>query len=127
MESLLAELQARSPKLTLNLEDGVIYASIFEKVKFPVTQGTCVNDGAFRSCQRIAKFYELEQRMINDGYDGRYAIVTADLTVNIVSTEDEAIRFTENNVDSFYKRIGVSDALFFNEFDTDFRAVHFKD
>ena len=96
LESLLAELQARSPKLTLNLKDGVIYA-IFEKVRqsFPVTQGTCVNDGAFRSCQRIAKFYELEQRMINDGYDGRYAIVTADFTVNIVSTEDEAIRFTE--------------------------------
>ena len=82
MESLLAELQARSPKLTLNLEDGVIYASIFEKVKFPVTQGTCVNDGAFRSCQRIAKFYELEQRMINDGYDGRYAIVTGEYCVH---------------------------------------------
>ena len=124
MESLLLELQARSPKLTLNLKGGVIYA-ILDNFSFPVTEGTCVNEGAFRSCQRIAKFYELEQRMINDGYDGRYAIVTADLTVKIVSTEDEAIRFMENNVDSFYKRIGVSDALFFNEFDIDFRAVHF--
>ena len=62
-KSLLAELQARSPKLTLNLKDGIIYA-IFEKVSFPVTQGTCVNEGAFRSCQRIAKFYELEQRKL---------------------------------------------------------------
>ena len=52
--------------------------------------------------------------MINDGYGERYAIVTADLTVKIVSTEDEAIRFMEINVDSFYKRIGASDALFFN-------------
>ena len=58
------------------------------------------------SCPKVAKFYELEQQMIKDGYDGRYAIVTADLTVSIVSTEDEAIRFMENNVDSFYQRIG---------------------
>ena len=58
------------------------------------------------SCPKVTKFYELEQQMIKDGYDGRYAIVTADLTVSIVSTEDEAIRFMENNVDSFYQRIG---------------------
>jgi hypothetical protein len=58
------------------------------------------------SCPKVAKFYELEQQMIKDGYDGRYAIVTADLTVRIVSTEDEAIRFMENNADSFYQRIG---------------------
>ena len=41
--------------------------------------------------------------MVNSG---RYAIVTADFTVNIVSTEDEAIRFIENNVDSVYQKIG---------------------
>lgn len=58
------------------------------------------------SCPKVTKFYELEKQMIKDGYDGRYAIVTADLTVSIVSTEDEAIRFMENNVDSFYQRIG---------------------
>ena len=56
--------------------------------------------------EKVAKFYELEKQMIQDGYSGRYAIITADLTVNIVSTEDEAIRFIENNGYSVYQRIG---------------------
>jgi hypothetical protein len=106
MEALLNKLELRAPNLDLVLDNDLIYA-VFDNFRFPVSTGSGVNEGAFKSCQRIRKFNELEQRMINDGYDGSYAIVTADLSVKIISTEDEAIRYVNENSDSFYKRIGV--------------------
>ena len=47
--------------------------------------------------------------MIEDGYGSRYAIVKDDLTIDIVSTEHEAILLSEDNNNAFFARIGCID------------------
>lgn len=47
--------------------------------------------------------------MIEDVYGSRYAIVKDDLTIDIVSTEHEAILLSEDNNNAFFARIGCID------------------
>lgn len=59
-------------------------------------------------CRQHHAFYSAENRLVADGFGGRYAIVKRDLSIIVVSTQTEALERAEQDDSVFMARIGMS-------------------
>jgi hypothetical protein len=102
---MLNDLKERDKSLNLELDGDTIFVKV-DGFRFGVAdKNKGVNEKAFQSSRRMNKFFTLQIQMLKDGYGGRYAIVMEDLSIQIVSTEDEAINIFEKEPNCFFSRI----------------------
>jgi len=111
MDELLIHLTDLYPGVPFEKQDGTIVFKT-DGFGFSVVQNGEINEPALKSCLRKYKFDKIQDKLIKDGFSGRYAVIAEDHSVKIVSTETEAIDLIESNPNSFFRRIGCSNALF---------------
>lgn len=103
----LERLKTENEHLIYEVNGNTISVTFCGK-SFQVAEDNDIHIDVLESCKRMHKFFSLENKMIKDGYSGWYAVVKPDLSVMIVSTEDEAITASEENPKSFIHRIDES-------------------
>ena len=112
MDELLIRLTNRCPGVPFEKQKcSIVFKT--DGFGFSVVQNGEINEPALKSCLRMYKFDKIQDKLIKDGFRGQYAVIAEDDdTVKIFSTETEAIDFIESNPNSFFRRIGCSNALF---------------
>jgi hypothetical protein len=112
MDELLIRLTNRCPGVPFEKQKcSIVFKT--DGIDFSVVQNGEINEPALKSYLRMYKFDKIQDKLIKDGFSGRYAVIAEDDdSVKFFSTETEAIDFIESNPNSFFRRIGCSNALF---------------
>lgn len=126
MDELLISLTNRYPDVPFKKKDDTI-VFILDGFGFSVVQNGAINEPTLKSCLRMFKFEQVQSKLVEGGFSGRYAVIAEDHSVKIFSTETEAIDFLESNPNSFIHRIGCSNALFYSDADVDYHATRVRD
>jgi hypothetical protein len=106
LEEILKELKGQFTELKLEIQDNTIKA-IFENVAFGVLlEDRTPNFNALQSCMRIQTFYNNEDKMIDAGHLGEYAVVLSDLKILIFPTEPQALDYADRIENALVQMIG---------------------
>lgn len=92
-------LEKEYPKLQIQLKESKMFATVGDFLYQ-------VDESDYKSCNRMQKFIDNEEKLIENGYHGSYMIIREDYKIMISDSESGALEYQDKHPNTFIQHIG---------------------